>query len=373
MRIVINAILFRQDTVSDEKSFIRNVFYRLAEENPLSEFIFIFDKPYDKFIDLPNVTSIVLTYNSGSAFALKYWYNFKLTRAVRSLKADVLVQPFDMCSLSTKVPQVLFLNELDFIHRPQSLLKQYLRFRRKYTYKFVQKAGKIITTCHAVKEDALSRYTIDEKNVSVAYAWAEASFEPIIDWQERQEVKNVYTEGKEYFWFSCTSNTEMNLMSLLKAFSGFKKWQKSNMKLLITGNISNLDIIEKLKTYKYREDVVLLGNVKHEELVKIVAAAYTAVYMPASESYAISVMQAMQSEVTVLAGRNSCLEEIGGDACLLVEPNEHETFAQRMILLYKDEDLRKILIMKGKERSHLFTEKATLDIIQSAVFNPVQA
>jgi glycosyltransferase involved in cell wall biosynthesis len=41
--------------------------------------------------------------------------------------------------------------------------------------------------------------------------------------------------GNEYFIYSGEIGTHKNLLNLLKAFSAFKKRQKSNMQLLIAG------------------------------------------------------------------------------------------------------------------------------------------
>ena len=54
-------------------------------------------------------------------------------------------------------------------------------------------------------------------------------------------------------------NNGNDLLNLLKAFSVFKKRQKSNWKLVLTGNLRQYDkkFLEDLRTYKYRDDVVM--------------------------------------------------------------------------------------------------------------------
>ena len=57
-----------------------------------------------------------------------------------------------------------------------------------------------------------------------------------MDWEEKELIKEKYADGKAYFLFSGDINQRSNLINLLKAFSFFKKRQKSNMLLLIAGN-----------------------------------------------------------------------------------------------------------------------------------------
>ena len=56
-------------------------------------------------------------------------------------------------------------------------------------------------------------------------------FKPL-DWEEKEIIREKYAEGKAYFLFSGDINRRSNLINLLKAFSFFKKRQKSNMMLL---------------------------------------------------------------------------------------------------------------------------------------------
>ncbi|WP_353934802.1 glycosyltransferase, partial [Acinetobacter baumannii] len=67
-----------------------------------------------------------------------------------------------------------------------------------------------------------------------------------------------------------------NLLHLLKAFSLFKKWHKSNMKLVIAGRLAwhYETFLEKLKTYKYKNDIVLTGYLPETDLQALVAGAY---------------------------------------------------------------------------------------------------
>jgi glycosyltransferase involved in cell wall biosynthesis len=103
--------------------------------------------------------------------------------------------------------------------------------------------------------------------------------------EEKEQVKAIYTEGKEYFLFTGNIYPEDQLLVLLKAFSQFKKWQLSNMKLVLAGatNKKTARLKEKLATYKYREDVVILENPSPELITNLLQAAYAPVYIDKSE------------------------------------------------------------------------------------------
>ncbi|MEI9807187.1 MAG: glycosyltransferase [Bacteroidota bacterium] len=75
-------------------------------------------------------------------------------------------------------------------------------------------------------------------------------FQPVTD-AEKEAVKNKYTEGRNILYTQALYTREKNLMNLLKAFSIFKRKQKSNWKLVLAGRLAwkYKSFIESLKSY----------------------------------------------------------------------------------------------------------------------------
>src|SRR6476646_1136226 len=89
--------------------------------------------------------------------------------------------------------------------------------------------------------------------------------------------------------------------------------------------------LESLKTYKYRDDVLITGYVDESQLVRLMGAAYALVYPSAFEGFGVPVLEAMRSEVPVLTSRNSSMQEIAGDAALYFDPTNHQDIAESMM------------------------------------------
>jgi glycosyltransferase involved in cell wall biosynthesis len=160
-------------------------------------------------------------------------------------------------------------------------------------------------------------------------------------------------------------------MNLLKAFSLFKKWQNSNMKLLVAGRLAwkYVNLIEKLKTYKYRDDVVLLGYVSEEQLQQLTASAYALVYPSLFEGFGLPILEAMQSAVPVICSQTSSMPEVGGDAALYVDPQNPDDIAKQMLKLYKDEALREEMIKKGLERAKEFSWNRSAELLWNLIMD----
>ena len=125
------------------------------------------------------------------------------------------------------------------------------------------------------------------------------------------------------------------------------------MKLLVIVASTNDDVAikEKLATYKYKEDVLLLQDISEKDVAKITASAYALIDASLKKDYCITVIEAMQCSIPVACSNIGCLPEIVEDAALLFNPFDEKNIAEQLMLLYKDENLRNDLIEKGRKIS----------------------
>lgn len=350
MNIAVNTRFLLKDYMEGYGYFIYETFKRITAAHPEHEFIFIFDRPYDeRFVFGPNVKAVVTGPPARHPLLWKLWYDIKVPVLLRKYKADVFVSCDGFCSLGTKVPQCLVLHDLAFLHYPSFIPKSHLLYYKRYTPKMLAKAKVIATVSAFSKKDITSQYGTAADKINIVYSAAKEIFQPITN-EEKQAARTKYTGGKEYFVYTGAIHPRKNLVNLLKAFSLFKKRQQSSMKLVLTGRLAwKYDsFVKNLKTYKYRDDVVMTGYVNEEEIRKLVGAAYTMVYPSLFEGFGVPVLEAMQCDVPVITSLNSSMQEIANEAALYAEPESPADIAEKMMLLYKDEKLRSQLIEKGR-------------------------
>lgn len=172
-------------------------------------------------------------------------------------------------------------------------------------------------------------------------------FQPL-DWETKENVKMQYAEGSEYFFFYSRQHTLSTTTHLLKAFSLFKKWQKSSMKLLLVGVPA--EALPDIESYKYRNDVGILPQPTAKELALLTASAYAMVYPVSNDAAGITILNAMASRVPVVASNGGALPEAGGDAALYAPADDFAATGRHMIQLYKDEALCNRLAAAGHNR-----------------------
>lgn len=373
MRIAVNTRFLLTNKLEGYGYFILETFSRITKQYPEHEFIFIFDRPFDQqFVFGSNVTPVIASPPARHPLLWKWWYFIKIPLVLKKYKADVFVSCDGFCSLNTTVPQCLVLHDLAYLHFPSFIKKAEVVFYKKQTLKFLKIAKSLATVSEFSKKDILSNYQVEAEKISIVYSAAKEIFNPVSD-EIKAATKLKYTEGKEYFLYTGAIHPRKNPINLLKAFSVFKKKQQSNMKLVMAGRLAWKygSFMEKMKSYKYRNDVVLTGYLEENELVKLMGSAYALVYPSFLEGFGVPVLEAMQCNIPVITSSNSSMEEIAGDAALFADPASFEDIAEKMMLIYKDEKLRESLILKGQLIAPQFTWDKTAALLWQAILRAV--
>jgi glycosyltransferase involved in cell wall biosynthesis len=372
MRIAINTRFGAYEYQEGFGRFTREISYGLAAANKDDEYYFFYDQSFQSDNQsLTNINQIIAGPPARHPLLWKYWYDLRIPRLLKKHKADVFFSPDGICSLQTKLPQVLAIHDLAFLHYPEFMPKTQQWFYKHYTPAFIQKAKKIITVSSFSRSDLIRHYPFAKDKTEVVYNAADPSFRPF-SWTEKEAWKENFTEGREYFLYVGSVHPRKNLINLLKAFSGFKKRQKTNMQLVIAGRMAwqHEDFSQSLSTFKYRNDVKLTGYVSQDDLVKMMGSAYALIYPSVWEGFGMPVLEAMQAGVPVLCSGTSALPEIAADAALFFDPLKPDDMGLQMAHVYKDEQARSLMIERGLVRAASFSWsqscKQVREILQEA-------
>lgn len=371
MIIAVNTRFLLKDQLEGYGYFIKEVFSRLSMQHPEHQFYFLFDRPFSsEFIFSANITPLVLSPPARHPLLWKYWYDVKVSYCLKRIKADVFVSPSGFCSLTTKVPQCLVIHDLGFIHHPDSYKKSHTFFYRRYTPKFLKKVQRIATVSEFSKSDIVQQYNINANKIDVVYSAAREIFKPC-SIQQQALLKEKYTDGKEFFLYVGAIHPRKNLINLLKAFSIFKKRQRSNMKLVLAGRLAwkNDEFLKLYRTYKYKDDVALTGYITEDELADLTSSAYALVYPSSFEGFGVPVLEAMQSAVPALTSSNSAMQEITEEAALYFNATDSADIADKLMLIYKDEALRDVLIEKGSKVVNKYNWQRTAELLWKSILH----
>lgn len=369
LKIAVNTRFLLYENLEGYGYFLQEVLKRLVKDHPEHQFIFIFDRPFHPaFITSDNIIPVVAGPPARHPLLWKWWYDIKIPAVLKKYKADVFLSCDGFCSLTTKVPQCLVVHDLAFLHYPTFIKRSHLFFYKRYTPEFLKKASSIATVSQFSKKDIIEKYGVDASRIDVVYSAAKEIFKSA-GWQSDQAVRDEFTSGKNYFIYVGSIHPRKNPTALLKAFSIFKKRQKSDWKLVIAGRAAwhSKAFMDSLGTYKYREDLVVTGYMDEAKLERLISAAYALVYPSFFEGFGVPVLEAMQAGIPVITSAGSAMQEIAGDSALYADPKNYQDIAEKMMLIYKDETLRSRLVEKGLATARAYSWDKTAALMWQSI------
>lgn len=343
----------------------------LAAQRPEDQFLFLVNK--DEGIAMPQNASVKRLPEFSNAWRRQLWLEMKVPAITRKWRADLLISLVNTGILRAGLPQLVEPTGTPWLKYPRFFSKGEQWLQRMLLPRLVKKATGLVSISAAMKAEVLELLPEAAAKYYLVPLSAPENFRPL-EWQDTESVKDGFADGREYFFFPGGFAAHENLLHVLKAFSEFKKWQQSNMKLLVAGDATDgNDLRDKLASYKFRDDVTLLGQLTPQQMARLTAAAYAVVYPPAWQSSPQLILQAQAAGTTVISGNDDVSKEAGGDCALYADPRDPSDIGAKMILLYKDEALRSRLIAEGEARAALFSrERAAKQLWEIIAVHAVQ-
>jgi glycosyltransferase involved in cell wall biosynthesis len=334
---------------SDKKnksSFLADHLQMLANKNSGDHFIFFTNKTYSATpSQANNITQVLVSPKIKNSILLHYWYNFKLPYLLKRYNATVFISDNNVLPLKMDIATIMVMQNVPKVKKINILQSKYKRYLQKYFPLFIKNTNKIICTENYLEQELVSKFDFTKSKISTIYPPLDTGYKPI-SWQQKEIVIKKYTDDKDYFLFPVSFITKENILPVLKAFSQFKKWQKSSMNLVLLSSQQEVPEIAAFNLYKYKDDVKIISTDDKKEIEKITAAAYAMIYLPNHEYIEYNALEAMQAEVPVIVLQNSITKNMYGDCAIFTSTNEKD-ISEKMIRLYKDEHLRNDIIKKG--------------------------
>ena len=101
-------------------------------------------------------------------------------------------------------------------------------------------------------------------------------------------------------------------------------------------------------------------------LAKLYNSAKIFVYPSLYEGFGLPILEAMSCGCPVIAGKNSSIVEVAGNAAKLIDTNDTEVLTNSMDEILENDELKLSLINLGLKRSKQFSwEKCALDTIEA--------
>jgi glycosyltransferase involved in cell wall biosynthesis len=330
---------------------------RMVAQHPEDEFIFLFDRPFDaQFVYGKNVTPVVLPPRARFAPQFYWWFEQAVPKALQRLRADVFFSPDAMCSLSAKTPTVMTCHDLVPLHFPEQIPLIHRHYLLHFLPKHLRRADRILTVSDYVRHDISQTCSIPLEKITTVHNGCREGFSQIQDF-EKQQIREEYTAGQEFFFYTGAIHPRKNIPRLIRAFDLFKQKTGAPVKLLLAGRFAweTGEVKTAFEQANSRTDIHFLGYVTEDVLPKIMASALALAYVSMSEGFGLPVLEAMNTDTPILTANTTSLPEVAGDAALPVDPLSETAIAEGLEKLWSDEVLRQNLIEKGRVQRQKFS------------------
>ena len=351
MRIGINTRLFVSGKMDGIAWFAYETVKRMVQAHPECEFVFFFDrKPNPNFIFGENVKPVIVRPPARHPFLWILFFEIGIKRALKREKIDVFFSPDGWLCLGTKVKTVNVIHDLNFVHEPKFCPFWFRKYYHFFFPLFARKADLIATVSEFSKQDIVQNYGINPDKIKVTYNGVADDFFEISD-EEKNSTQQKLTNGNPYFVFVGTANKRKNVENILRAFDAFRG-RGHCAKLVFAGMNKYWDKEMKtvLQNMQHIEDVIFTGYISTAELNRVISASFALLYPSLFEGFGVPIVEAFACATPVITSNTTSMPEVAGDAAIKINPFSVEEIVSAMEALFTNENLRKDLISKGKER-----------------------
>jgi glycosyltransferase involved in cell wall biosynthesis len=154
-----------------------------------------------------------------------------------------------------------------------------------------------------------------------------------------------------------------NLSTLIEAFNKIH-CENKNIKLVLAGGKGhNYDtsIDSTIKKYSLEKEVLLPGFIDEEDKPALYKLAEIFVFPSLYEGFGIPILEAMVSNLPVIASDIPPHKEIAGNTILFFNPQDFKDLAEKIKLLLENPDLREELARLRQEQVKKFSWKRSAE------------
>ena len=279
------------------------------------------------------------------------WTRELLPRAAKRAEADVIHHPLPAWSPGG-IAQALTVHDVAYAKHPDHFDPLWRRLARRQHRAAVRRTDAIIAVSRTTARDAGAYLSAPPEKIVLA------------PHGPGQELPPVTARSPEFFLYVGDDEPRKNVSALIAAHEAYMR-DGGRAQLILAGAAARRahwhgeaprDGWLRTGASGDRARVVGFSNVDAEVLAGLHARALALVHPSTDEGFGLTVLEAMAAGTPVIAARNAAIEELTGDAALVVDP---PGLADAMMRVDEQDALRAKLAAAGQERAAAFTWQAS--------------
>ena len=293
------------------------------------------------------------------------WEQVTLLKAANELNLDMLHCTSNTAPIRCKIPLILTLHDIIFLEPRDKTNKSFYQnmgwfYRRLVVPRILKKCKRIITVSNFERNNILSKLDIPQERITMIYNGYNQWFRPV---EDAYQVYKKYIDSSGYFFFLGNTDPKKNTERTLIAYSKYLEKSDVKRKLLM----ADLDktylnsIIERNHIENILHRIVMPGYIVNKDLPYIYNKAFAFLYTSLRESFGIPLLEAMACGTPVITSNTSSMPEIGGSDAILINPEDPDEIAEKMLQLERDEAFYQQQKEMGPKRAQYFSWQQTAE------------
>ena len=202
-----------------------------------------------------------------------------------------------------------------------------------------------------------SKYSILSYYPNVAENAVEVLYSPSTDDVEFSRIEAY--EDNPYYLIVSANRWIKNAYRALMALDELYSENRIVAKTLVTGIADNSKIVRRLKN---RDKFTCLGYVPKNTLEALYKGAFAFIYPSLNEGFGYPPLEAMKYGTPVLSSSFASILEVCGDAAIYFNPYAVEEIKNRIIMITKDEAMRREYSVRGVSRWKYIKKRQDADL-----------
>lgn len=317
---------------------------------------YCFGPNYLNIGDMEEIHCLYNPYREQEGAGKEYYLLSKLTGIdiVHSFYRPILLKYPDIKTVLT-IHDVSPLINLEWFGNDQKVFELFNVSVRKSAHL----VDKIAADSKDTKESVVNIYDVPEEKIEVVTpAIASEMIYSEITNEYVEKTKQKFSITGDYILSICTFEPRKNLVSLIKAYDIYRENNKeSDIQLVLTGRLGwNYDgILQKIKSSKFSDDIILTDYVTDYEMGALYTGAYIFAYISYYEGFGMPILEALHYGKAVLASDTTAMPEVGGDSVCYCNPYDLESICNSLEYLLENEEYRKDLQGKAVLQAKKFS------------------
>lgn len=211
--------------------------------------------------------------------------------------------------------------------------------------KTILRSDHIFCISETTKNDLIELFKVPEKKITTTLL--ASTLDSKTDYNQNKKFEDCLLFVGSRFGYK-------NFETFLKAFSISNKL-KNNFRIICFGGekISKREF-ELIENLNLREKILFFDD-NNNDLAFLYQNVKCLVYPSLYEGFGLPILEAMSLGCPVISSDGGSLKEVGGDSCLYFNPSHIENIKDACEKFIDTDSLSKKLILKGYERSKLFS------------------